>query len=61
MIVREICTEIDFLPEAIVLHMGENIIHFLFFSFCLFVSVQVYGKNKIGKEHTLIALAKVTK
>lgn len=44
--VREIWTEIDFLPEAIVLHMGENIIHFLFFFFCLFVSVQVYGKNK---------------
>lgn len=32
--VREIWTEIDFLPEAIVLF------------FCLFVSVQVYGKNK---------------
>lgn len=45
MTVREIWTEIDFLLEAIVLHMGENIIHFLFFSFCLFVSVQVYGKK----------------
>lgn len=44
--VREIWTEIDFLPEAIVLHMGENIIHFLFFFFVFLFRCRFMAKNK---------------